>query len=134
MLQLFKAGSCYESAQDAVRASHEFLAMETLSSNRYALRRGPTGANPQRLRATAGDGVCADYYRKSMCDIEAWLSAQAPKLYHMGMHTPVARSTLADANERRDWRIYAEHARRRIVQARALYASQDIGLELSNTV
>jgi hypothetical protein len=73
-------------------------------------------------------------YRESLRDIEACLSAQAPKLYHMGMRTPVARSTLADANERRDWRIYAELAQRLIIQARALYASEDIGLELSNTV
>jgi hypothetical protein len=73
-------------------------------------------------------------YRESLRDIEACLSAQAPKLYHMGMRTPVARSTLADANERRDWRIYAELAQRLIAQARLLYASEDIGLELSNSV
>jgi hypothetical protein len=73
-------------------------------------------------------------YRESLRDIETCLSAQAAKLYHMGFSQPVARSTLADANERRDWRIYAELAQRLIIQARALYASEDIGLELSNTV
>ncbi len=73
-------------------------------------------------------------YRESLRDIEACLSAQSAKLYHMGIHSPVRRSTLADANERRDWRIFAEFAQRLIVQARKLYAEEDLGLELSNTV
>jgi hypothetical protein len=57
-------------------------------------------------------------YRESLRDIEACLSAQAAKLYHMGFREPVHRSTLADANETRDWRIYAELAQRLIAQAR----------------
>lgn len=73
-------------------------------------------------------------YRESLRDIEACLSAQAAKLYHMGIHSPVKRATLADANERRDWRIYAEFAQRLIEQARTLYATEDLGLELSNTI
>jgi len=73
-------------------------------------------------------------YRESLRDIEASLSAQAAKLYHMGLREPIRRSTLADANESRDWRIYADFAARLIIQARALYASEDLGLELSNTV
>ena len=73
-------------------------------------------------------------YRESLRDIEASLSAQAAKLYHMGFREPIRRSTLADANESRDWRIYADFAARLIVQARTLYASEDLGLELSNTV
>ena len=73
-------------------------------------------------------------YRESLRDIEACLSAQSAKLYHMGIRTPVKRSTLADANERRDWRIYAEFAQRLISQARTLYAEEDLGLDLSNTV
>jgi hypothetical protein len=52
----------------------------------------------------------------------------------MGFREPIRRSTLADANESRDWRIYAEFATRLVVQARKLYASEDLGLELSNTV
>ena len=52
----------------------------------------------------------------------------------MGLREPIRRSTLADANESRDWRIYADFAARLIIQARALYASEDLGLELSNTV
>ena len=73
-------------------------------------------------------------YRESLRDIEACLSAQAAKLYHMGIRSAVSRSTLADANEGRDWRIYAEFAHRLIAQARALYASEDLGLDLANTV
>jgi len=73
-------------------------------------------------------------YRESLRDIEACLSAQAAKLYHMGIRSPVRRATLADANERRDWRIYADFAQRLIAQARTLYAAEDLGLELSNTV
>lgn len=73
-------------------------------------------------------------YRESLRDIEACLSAQSAKLYHMGIRSPVKRTTLADANERRDWRIYAEFAQRLIMQARKLYAGEDLGLDLSNTV
>jgi transposase len=73
-------------------------------------------------------------YRESLRDIEACLSAQTAKLYHMGFREPVRRSTLADANESRDWRIYAEFAQRLIAQARRLYASESLGMELTNTV
>jgi hypothetical protein len=73
-------------------------------------------------------------YRESLRDIEACLLAQAAKLYHMGFREPVARSTLADANESRDWRIWEAFAGRLITQARELYISEDLGLDLSNTV
>ena len=73
-------------------------------------------------------------YRESLRDIEASLSAQTAKLYHMGLREPVRRSTLADANESRDWRIYAEFAQRLIAQARRLYANESLGMDLTNTV
>lgn len=73
-------------------------------------------------------------YRESLRDIEVCLAAQASKLYHMGLREPVRRSTLADANESRDWRIHADFAQRLIDQARKLYAGDDLGLELCNTV
>ena len=73
-------------------------------------------------------------YRESLRDIEACLLAQAAKLYHMGFREPVARSTLADANESRDWHIWESFAGRLIAQARELYVSEDLGLDLSNTV
>ncbi|WP_260295941.1 IS4 family transposase [Sedimenticola hydrogenitrophicus] len=67
-------------------------------------------------------------------DIEACLNAQSNKLYHMGIRAHVARSTLAEANEKRDWRIYADFAQSLIQTARRLYADEDLGLELDNTV
>jgi hypothetical protein len=73
-------------------------------------------------------------YRESLRDIETCLAAQASKLYHMGIRQPVARATLADANERRDWRLYAEFAQRLIARARVLYASERFGLDLDHTV
>ena len=73
-------------------------------------------------------------YRESLRDIETCLSVHASKLYHMGFRQPVRRSTLADANERRDWRIHAALAQRLITQARTLYVDEELGLELTNTV
>ena len=73
-------------------------------------------------------------YRESLRDIEACLSAQTAKLYHMGFREPIRRSTLAEANEARDWRIYAEFAQRLIAQARRLYASETLGADLTNSV
>src|SRR5947208_13942554 len=73
-------------------------------------------------------------YRESLRDIETCLSVQPSKLYGMGFREPVRRSTLADANEGRDWRIHAELAQRLIAQARKLYAGEDLGLDLANTV
>ena len=72
-------------------------------------------------------------YRESLRDIEVCLSAQAAKLYPMGFRHEIKRSTLADANETRDWRIYAEFAQHLIAQARALYAGDSFGIELENT-
>ena len=72
-------------------------------------------------------------YRESLRDIEVCLSAQVAKLYHMGFRHEVKRSTLADANETRDWRIYAEFAQRLISQARTRDAHDNFGIELTNT-
>ena len=72
-------------------------------------------------------------YRESLRDIEACLSAQAAKLYHMGFRHEIKRSTLADANETRDWRIHAEFAQCLIAQARKLYVGDSFGIELENT-
>lgn len=72
-------------------------------------------------------------YRESLRDIEACLSAQASKLYHMGFREPIRRSTLSDANEARDWRIYADFAQVLIRQARKLYAVESLGVELTET-
>ena len=73
-------------------------------------------------------------YRESLRDIVTCLRALDTRLYHMGIRGVVSRSTLADANEKRDWRIYADLAQVLITQARALYLDDDLGLELQSTV
>ena len=73
-------------------------------------------------------------WRESLRDIEVCLSAQASKLYHMGLREAVARSTLADANEARDWRIWHELAQLLIRRARRLYAAESLAVDLDNTV
>jgi hypothetical protein len=72
-------------------------------------------------------------YRESLRDIEAVLRAVQPKLYHMGIRSRISRSTLADANEKRDWRIFAEFAQVLIAEARRLYAGDEFGLQLEQT-
>ncbi len=86
---------------------------------------------------------CAEQYRamafaqltgrESLRDLEACLAARPSKLYHSGFRAPVRRSTLADANERRDWRIYADFSQRLIAQARRLYADEPLATELDET-
>jgi hypothetical protein len=73
-------------------------------------------------------------YRESLRDIETCLRAMQPKLYHMGIRGRVARSTLADANESRDWRIYADFAQVLIGRAKPLYATEPFGVDLTATV
>ena len=72
-------------------------------------------------------------YRESLRDIEACLRSMHNKLYHIGIRGSIARSTLADANEKRDWRIYADFAHVLIHIARDLYQDEDIGIELDQT-
>lgn len=73
-------------------------------------------------------------YRESLRDIEACLRAQPTKLYHLGLRGKVSRSALADANESRDWRIYAEFAHSLIRTARRLYAQEPLAVDLAETV
>jgi len=72
-------------------------------------------------------------YRESLRDIETCLRAMRPKIYHAGIAGKVSRSTLADANETRDWRIYADFAQVLIRIARSLYANEDFGVALKQT-
>jgi uncharacterized protein DUF4372/DDE family transposase len=73
-------------------------------------------------------------FRESLRDIETCLRSISGKLYHMGFRGTIARSTLADANESRDWRIYADFAQILIAIARPLYAQDPIGVELNQTL
>jgi hypothetical protein len=73
-------------------------------------------------------------YRDGLRDIEACLRSLGGKLYHMGFHGRVARSTLADANDAHDWRIYADFAQVLIGIARPLYTSDPIGIDLDQSL
>jgi hypothetical protein len=73
-------------------------------------------------------------YRESLRDIETCLRSVESRLYHLGIRGHIARSTLADANENRDWRIYADFAQVLIRTARSLYAKESFGVELEQTV
>ena len=85
----------------------------------------------EQIRAMA---IAQLTWRESLRDIEVSLSANAAKLYAMGFGSAVKRSTLADANESRDWRIWFDLATLLIRRARMLYASESLGVELDNTV
>jgi hypothetical protein len=73
-------------------------------------------------------------YRESLRDIQACLGAMRTKLYHMGFRGRVCKSTLADANDTHDWRIYADFAQVLIAQARPLYAAEPMGVELDQSL
>jgi len=73
-------------------------------------------------------------YRESLRDIEVCLRSMRSKLYHIGIRGNIARSTIANANENRDWRIYADHAQVLINIARMLYRNEDFGVELKESV
>lgn len=73
-------------------------------------------------------------WREGLRDIEACLNANPDALYHLGFREPVAKSTLADANERRDWRLWQALAMGLVRKARSLYVGEDLGLDLENTV
>lgn len=73
-------------------------------------------------------------YRESLRDIQACLRVAQNKLYHMGIRGTISRNTLANANFVRDWRIYADFAQVLIQRARSLYAGDDFGLQLEQTV
>jgi hypothetical protein len=73
-------------------------------------------------------------WREGLRDIVTCLNARPEALYHLGFREPVARATLAEANEQRDWRLWEDLAKGLISQARTLYTGEDLGLDLENTV
>jgi hypothetical protein len=86
---------------------------------------------PEQFRAMAFAQLT---YRESLRDIETCLLANQSKLYSMGFRSPIRRSTLADANEGRDWHIWADLAALLIRRARKLYCNDSFGIDLDNTV
>lgn len=73
-------------------------------------------------------------WREGLRDIADCLNARPSALYHLGFRQPVAKSTLADANEQRDWRLWEDLAKGLIRKARGLYATEELGLDIENTV
>ena len=73
-------------------------------------------------------------WREGLRDIATCLNARPEALYHLGFREPVAKSTLADANDQRDWRLWEDLARSLMRKARPLYAGEDLGVELENTI
>ena len=72
--------------------------------------------------------------REGLRDIATCLNARRETLYHLGFSEPIAKSTLADANESRDWRIWEDLAKSLMKKAKPLYAGEDLGLDLDNTI
>ena len=112
----------------------EFLPLHTF---RRCVARYPS-SYPTKTFSHLDQYLCMAFaqltFRKSLRDIEVCLRAQHSKLYHLGIRGHVARSNLADANEKRDWRIYRDFANALIVEARRLYAGDAFGVDLDNTV
>src|SRR6516162_8394113 len=97
--------------QDPVRPANGFSAVDDICADCRTLWWRPLRQVIALHRTFSGHAFAQLTYRESLRDIEACLSAQASKLYHMGFREPIRRSTLSDANEARDWRIYADVAR-----------------------
>ena len=112
----------------------DFLPLHTF---RRCVARYPSGY-PTKTFSHLDQYLCMAFaqltFRESLRDIEVCLRAQDSKLYHLGIRGHVARSNLADANEKRDWRIYRDFANALIVEARRLYTGDAFGVDLENTV
>jgi Domain of unknown function (DUF4372) len=117
-----------ERRQEHLLAVNGFSSRSRIPSLCGPLQRRPLCQKALLLAAVSGHGFRAAQltYRESLCDIEACLGAVVPKLYHMGFGDAVARSTLADANENRDWCIFAAFAHVLIRTAIKLYANESI--------
>ena len=112
----------------------DFLPLHTF---RRCVARYPS-SYPTKTFSHLDQYLCMDFaqltFRESLRDIEVCLRAHESRIYHLGIRGHVARSNLADANEKRDWRIYRDLANALIVEARRLYAGDAFGVDLDNTV
>ena len=103
----------------------------TRLAERYHIRTRHFGCRQQLICM----GFAQLTWRESLRDIEECLNAKGPAaLYHLGLREPVARVTLAEANEQRDWRLWQDLATGLINRARRLYAGEDLGLDLDETI
>lgn len=104
----------------------------TLKTGEFA--GGASAFHPSETRSAECMAFAQLTYRESLRDIEACLRSLDSKLYHLGVRGHVSRSTLADANEWRDWRIHADFAQVLIRTARHLYRDESFGVDLDETV
>ena len=113
------------------------LALHTLHTFRRCVQRY-SSKYPTKTFSHLDQFLCTAFaqltYRESLRDIETCLHAHQTKLYHLGIRGHVAKSTLANANEARDWRIYVDFAMSLIQTAKAFYASDSFAVELDQTV
>ena len=124
----------YERRTNRVCSTHGPTDQVRIGQVYRSLRRQPSHALFLHLRTVSDHGFFAQLtYRESLRDIATCLHAVGPKLYQSGLRHPVARSTLADANEKRDWRIFADFAQVLIQQALTLYSDEPLGVELQRS-
>ena len=127
---LTNKGASYEYRQDCFSQVMEFL---PLYEFRKCVQRYQ-GEYKARSFSCMDQFLCMAFaqltYRESLRDIESCLRFMRPKLYHMGFRGPISKSTLADANNQRDWHIYADFAQALIQRARKLYFNEPFGVEL----
>ena len=117
-----------------VCATHGALTSSHVSPLRTALSFQISNQDLFASRPVSLHGLAQLTYRESLRDIETCLRAHQAKLYHLGIRGHIAKSTLADANEQRDWRIYADVGQSLIQTARRLYAQESFAVELAQTV
>jgi hypothetical protein len=134
MLPVFPGGTAMYSGQLVFAQLMDHLPLHTF---RRCVAKYPS-RNPALSFSHLDQFLCMAFaqltFRESLRDIETCLRAHSAKLYHLGIRGGIARSTLADANEKRDWRIYQDFALSLIRTARRLYASESFSVDLDNTV
>src|SRR5262249_9661593 len=124
----------HDRRQDAIRSTHGLSALEHLHAPGGTLWWRPSGPDAPLRGAISHHGFRATHLPGELARHRDLPFGTSLETLPMGFRNPVRRSTLADANETRDWRIYADLAQRLIAQARRLYAGDSLGLDLDNTV
>ncbi len=122
-----QAGGTHGHRQTALRPGYGPCAVEDVSPHREAVSRRSSSQALHVCRPVSLHGRCPADLPGEPARYRTCVSAQSNKLYHMGLGATVSRSTLADANESRDWRVYAEFAHALIHTARPLYAQDSSG-------
>ena len=141
----FKSPKCHTSSSRRKEAAHEFrenhflptdglFASLRISSMRRALPRQLQNQILLLLGSVPLHGLCPTRLSRKSPRYRGLLTRAKQKLYHMGIRGKVSRNTLAHANQTRDWRIYADFAQILITKARHLYAHENFGVELQQTV